>query len=300
MKILSLFDGMSVGYQALKKVWCKVDKYYASEIDKYAIKIAKKNHPDIIHIWDVSKIKWEDYKDMDIIIGWSPCQNLSFAWKRKWLITKENIEILSLSQYLKLKEEWFEFQWQSYLFWEYIRLLNEIKPKYFLLENVRMSKKWKDVFSDTIWFNPVLINSSLFTAQNRERLYWVWELQEDWTYKQVNISQPKDKWVLFKNIYSKWTENNVTDKYISYAKTAIFRSDRPVELPRDKANTLLAWSRKLYKYNNIYRKFTAEEMEILQWLSVWYTEWVSNAQRYRMLWNWWTSPVIEFIFNEII
>ncbi len=145
----------------------------------------------------------------------------------------------------------------------------------------------------------MLINSSLFTAQNRERLYWVWELQEDWTYKQVKIQQPEDKWILFETIYSKWTESNVSDKYIEYAKTAKFKSDRPVILPKDKANTLLTWSKKLYKYNNIYRKLTPEEMEILQGLPVWYTEWVSNTQRSKMLWNWWTLPVIEYILENI-
>ena len=122
MKILSLFDWMACWYEALVRAWIKIDKYYASEIDKYAIQIATKNHPDIIEIWDVCNVKWEDYQDIDLLIWGSPCQWFSMAWKM-----------------LNFDDP------RSKLFFEFVRLLKEIKPKYFLLENVKMKKEWQDI-----------------------------------------------------------------------------------------------------------------------------------------------------------
>ena len=177
MKILSLFDGIACWYEALLRAWIPIDKYYASEIDKYAIQIATKNHPDIIEIWDVCNVKWEDYQDIDLLIWGSPCQWFSVAWKQ-----------------LNFNDE------RSKLFFEFVRILNECKPKYFLLENVIMKKEYRDKISELLWVQPIEINSALVSAQNRRRYYWT---------NIPNIQQPKDKWIILKDIL----QDNVDEKY---------------------------------------------------------------------------------------
>ena len=176
MKVLSLFDGMACGYEALLRAWIQIEKYYASEIDKYAIQIATKNHPDIIEIWDVTQVKWEGYQDVDLLIGGSPCQWFSVAGKM-----------------LNFNDP------RSKLFFEFVRLKNEIKPKYFLLENVKMKKEWQDIISEYLWVQPIEINSALVSAQNRRRLYWT---NIPW------IQQPQDRWILLKDILQKEVDDN--------------------------------------------------------------------------------------------
>ena len=152
MNVLSLFDGMSCGRIALERAGIKVDKYFASEIDKYAIQVAKKNYPDTIHIGDVQEIMYPESFDghkIDLVIGGSPCQGFSFAGKN-----------------LNFDDP------RSKLFFEYARLVKECKPKYFLLENVRMKQESQDVISEILGVKPIAINSSLVSAQNRNRLYW--------------------------------------------------------------------------------------------------------------------------------
>ena len=281
MKILSLFDWMSCGQIAINNLQIKDYNYFRSEIDKYAIAVTQTNFPNTIQIWDVTKVRWDNwwewyfFNQVDILLWWSPCQWFSFAWKQ-----------------LNFEDE------RSKLFFEYVRILKEVKPKYFLLENVRMKKEYQDIISDNLfWIQPIEINSSLLTRQNRKRLYWVWELQEDWTYKKVEIEQPQDRWVLLKDILED-INTNVSDKYIEYAKNAIFKQDRPVELP-EKAKTLLASSRVLYKIWNNYKKLTRKECCKLQWINNNYFWELSDAQVFKMLWNWWTIPVIEHILNHL-
>lgn len=341
MDILSLFDGMSCGQQALSNLCIDVDTYISSEIDKFAIQVTKENFPKTIQIWNILDVSWYDFKVVDLLLWWSPCTNLSFAWRQKWLVTKENIKITKLEQYLELKEKWFEFEWQSYLFWEYMRILNEVKPKYFLLENVVMSKEWEKVFNEAIWFESVKINSSLLTAQSRKRLYWVWKLQEDWIYSKVEIDQPEDRWILLKDIL----EENVDEKYylsdknLEHYKRDFWSKWKILENLEEKSPTLISamwtwwwnipcivatqiwqsknfwnswWSEKWYtiKTNTWHwcidlntmkiRKLTPTECERLQWVKDWYTASVSNSQRYKMLGNWWTIPVIEHILKTIL
>ena len=140
MIVLSLFDGISAGQLALQRADIKVKKYYASEIDKHAIAITQHNFPDTIQLGDVSNWESWDIEQPDLLIGGSPCQNLSFAGKQKGLSTKCNKEITTLEQYQALKDEGFEFEGQSYLFWEFIAVREHYKPKYFMLENVKMNK----------------------------------------------------------------------------------------------------------------------------------------------------------------
>ena len=203
MNVLSLFDGLSGGNIALDRLNIKVDNYYASEVDPYAIKVAKHNFPDIQHIGDVTKITELDIElmgDIDMLIGGSPCQGFSVAGKMKGSSTKCGIDVTSLEQYLELKEAEFEFEGQSYLFWEYVRLLRLIKPKYFFLENVRVTKKWLPMFNEAVGVDEYFINSALVSAQNRQRYYWT---------NLPNLTQPKDKGIVIADIL----EDEVDEKY---------------------------------------------------------------------------------------
>ena len=178
MNVLSLFDGISCGRQALERAGIKVDNYFASEIDKYAIQVTMANYPDTKQLGSVVNVDGHSLPKIDLLIGGSPCQSFSFAGKRKGMSTKDEQEILTLERYLELKSEGYEFEGQSYLFWEYMRLLNEVKPKYFLLENVMMGEKWEKVLSKAIGVKPIEINSALVSAQNRRRLYWFGQIRE--------------------------------------------------------------------------------------------------------------------------
>ena len=150
INVLSLFDGISGGITSLKMANVNIGNYYGSEIEESSMKIAIKNHPEITHIGDCRFIDYAKLPQIDLLIGGSPCQNFSFAGKRNGMSTKESFEIKSLEEYLKLKEENFEFDGYSYLFWEYVYALKITKPKYFLLENVNMSKKWEDVITNAL------------------------------------------------------------------------------------------------------------------------------------------------------
>ena len=187
--VFGAFDGMSGGQIALNRQGIKYNKYYASEVDKWAIQVTQSNYPDTIQLGDITKVGM--LPKIDLMMGGSPCTNFSFSGKQQGMSTKENIEILTLEHYLELKEKGFEFQGQSYLFWEYMRMLKLLKPKYFLLENVMMSKKWKDVLTKAIGVEPIMINSNLVSAQNRKRLYWT---------NIPNVSQPEDRGILLKDI----------------------------------------------------------------------------------------------------
>jgi len=204
MKVLSLFDGMSCGQIALDQLGIPVEKYYASEIDKYAIKVTQANYPNTIQVGDVCNLKGEDYKDVDLIQAGSPCQGFSFAGKQ-----------------LAFDDP------RSALFFEFIRLLKEIKPKYFLLENVRMKKEFLEVITDQlsqcyapedvdnqflnvlgeVRFEPIFINSSLVSAQSRQRYYWT---------NIPGIKQPEDRGIVLRDILETEPENftKMSDKFV--------------------------------------------------------------------------------------
>lgn len=212
MNVLSLFDGMSCGQIALGRAGIKVSKYYASEIDKYAIAVTQANYPDAIQLGSVVDIDCSKLDRIDMLIGGSPCQSFSFAGKRKGMSTKCETEILTLQHYLELKADGYEFEGQSYLFWEYMRVLKEVKPKYFLLENVMMGEKWERVLSKAIGVNPIEINSALVSAQSRRRLYWTnigMEPRGLFGDMECVIPQPKDKGILLRDVL----ESEVEEKY---------------------------------------------------------------------------------------
>ena len=203
---------MSCGHQALDRIGIKVDKYFASEIDKYAIQVTMANYPDTIQLGTVVNVDGYSLPKIDLLIGGSPCQSFSFAGKRNGMSTLCEQEILTLEHYLELKKEGFEFDGQSYLFWEFMRLLNEVKPKYFMLENVEMGEKWEKVLRHAIQVPALHINSALVSAQNRKRVYFTnIGMQPMGLFGDLEsvIQQPKDKKILLKDIL----EENVDEKY---------------------------------------------------------------------------------------
>lgn len=177
MKVLSLFDGISCGRLALERAGIPVEKYYASEIDKYAIQIAQKNYPDTIQLGDVTKLNYLELLDVDLVIGGSPCQGFSFAGKQ-----------------LNFNDP------RSKLFFEFVRAVKTIKPKYFLLENVKMKQEFQDIISEQLGVRPIEINSSLVSAQNRKRLYWT---------NIPNVTVPADKGILLKDILHEFVDNPI-------------------------------------------------------------------------------------------
>ena len=297
MNILSLFDGMSCGQIALNRIGISYDNYYASEIDKHAIKVTQANYPDTIQLGDVMKLKTEELEPIDLLIGGSPCQSFSFAGKRKGMSTKDEIEILTLEQYLELKENGFEFEGQSFLFWEYMKILKEVKPKYFLLENVKMSKKWEKILSEAIGVEPILINSSLVTAQNRKRLYWT---------NIPNIEQPENKGLVIKDIFTGGVD--ITERFLSKKEgtLAYTKSRNSVKTLLDKAKCLTTGGQNIansgatnIKIDDKYYSFSITEQEALQTVPKKYTNHTSKTQRARMIGNGWTIDVIAHIFKNI-
>lgn len=224
INVLSLFDGCSGGQQALDRLDIKVDNYYASEIDKYAIQVTIANYPNTIQLGSVVDVDVTKLEKIDLLCGGSPCQSFSFAGKRKGMSTKDSIEILTLKHYLDLKSQNFEFEGQSYLFWEYMRILTDIRKVNpdvkFLLENVMMGEKWQKILTQAIGINPIEINSSLVSAQNRRRLYWtnIGAEQEGLFGDLVcKIPQPKDMGILLKDVLEDEVENKyyLSDKLIA-------------------------------------------------------------------------------------
>lgn len=303
INVLSLFDGMSCGQIALEKAGIEVGKYYAAEIDKYAIKVAKANYPDMIHLGDVREVKADSLPKIDLLIGGSPCQGFSFAGKQ-----------------LNFDDP------RSKLFWEYVRLLKDLKPKYFLLENVKMKKESMDVITEALGVEPIFINSNLVSAQNRQRYYW------------TNIPMdklPDDKGVVLADILEDghvdrdkshcidanyFKGGNLKSYFEKHRRQLVFSDDgmchvgdedlkghdynRRVYHPDGKGPSLCASSGgnlepKTYIKPNSWRKLTPLECERLQTVPEGYTDHVSNTQRYKMLGNGWTVDVIKHIFEGV-
>lgn len=177
MKVLSLFDGISCGKVALERAGIQVEEYVAYEIDKSAIQISKKNYPEIVQRGDVTKADFTEFKGFDLVMGGSPCQGFSIAGKQ-----------------LNFEDP------RSKLFFEFKRAIDEVKPKYFLLENVKMKKEYENIISEYLGVEPIEINSSLVSAQNRKRLYWT---------NIPGVQRPEDRGIMLKDIVH---ENRMEDK----------------------------------------------------------------------------------------
>lgn len=216
IRVLSLFDGMSCARIALKELGVKVDTYYASEIDKHAIAQTQKNFPDTIQLGDVTKVNAKELGHIDLLVGGSPCTNFSFAGRRNGMNTTTNEEIYTLDRYLELKEQGFQFDGESFLFWEYMRILHEVRETnpnvFFFLENVEMGEKWESVLTQAIGIPGVHVNSALVSAQNRRRIYWtnIRTKMQGLLRKVVpDIPQPEDKGIYLQDIL----EDEVDSKY---------------------------------------------------------------------------------------
>ncbi|MCU0436689.1 MAG: DNA cytosine methyltransferase [Raineya sp.] len=215
INVLSLFDGISAGQVALQKAGIKVNKYYASEIDKFAIQITQKNFPNTIQIGNVEHVTRESITEsIDLIIGGSPCQGFSLAGKR-----------------LAFDDP------RSKLFFEFVRIVNEFKPKFWLLENVMMAKEHQNIITQYLGIEPVVINSSLVSAQNRKRLYWtnIKIIQSDlFGNMRVNIPQPQDRNIFLKDILEANTNVDekyfLTDKMISWLLKHAKKRNRRVDI----------------------------------------------------------------------
>lgn len=290
MNVLSLFDGMSCGQIALDRIGKTVDNYYASEIDKYAIEITQKNYPNTTQIGSVVGVKGVDLPKIKLLYGGSPCQNLSQA------------VINNIKHNKGLQGE------KSSLFYEYLRVLTETNPKYFLLENVGgMSNENRDLISDAMGVNAIMIDSNLLSAQDRRRYYW------------TNIPferNIKDLGIVLEDIVQDAEE---VDDEFWYDKEFIYNGDdakvqatlqlnghdilKRVNNLNNKCATLTCCrggnlQKKVYQ-NGKCRKLTPLEYERLQTVPDNYTEGVSNSQRYNMLGNGWTVDIISHIFKGL-
>lgn len=281
MNVLSLFDGMSCGQIALEKAGIKVDNYFASEIETPAIKVTMKNYPNTIQIGDVTKVKASDLPQIDLLIGGSPCQGFSFAGKQ-----------------LNFNDP------RSKLFFEFVRLKNECKPTYFLLENVVMKQEYQDVISEHLGVQPIKINSCLVSAQNRPRLYWT---------NIPNITQPTDKCIELINIidlnnigddscftttFKKehldfGSSDNQINKKMKYQWQGVYTKKMKTLNVGDGARNYI------YTKETGTRKLTPEEAEKCQTVPVGYTKNATLTNRYKMLGNGWTVDVIAHIFNGL-
>jgi len=325
INVLSLFDGISCARVALDRAGFEVDRYYASEIDKYALQISQKNYPNIIQLGDVKEVlrlfsKEHRYfntegtiPEFDLLIGGSPCQDLSIA--------KNNRKGLEGDR--------------SGLFWEYVRILKEVKPKYFILENVAsMPKEAKEKITETLGVEPIMINAALVSAQNRKRLFWT---------NIPNVVLPEDRGILLKYIlepkvdevfYVKNKSNSIRtggrgsgigDKSVALsangggrgAKTGLYKITKEKHgtaldyyndtiVPNGKAKVLgtnpqstTAIAGQLVNDHSVIRKLTPIECERLQCLPDNYTDGISNTQRYKCLGNAFNVDVVAHILSFI-
>ena len=324
MNVLSLFDGMSCGQIALDKLGIKVDNYFASEIDKYAMQVTKHNYPNTKHIGDVTKLKGAELPSIDLLIGGSPCQGFSFAGKQ-----------------LNFDDP------RSKLFFEFVRLLRETKPKYFLLENVRMKKEFQDVITEHLGVEPIHINSEVFSAQDRKRIYWTniifpaLPIENKSTVEDILESEVDIKYCIEPKRSVLICENEVKKRKIGFigsnsqgnriysiygksvclcgeggglgAKTGLYalpcltpdrtekrQNGRRFKPPHSKFYTLTAMDKHGVLTNNFIRKLTPLECERLQTVPENYTSIVSDNQRYKILGNGWTVDVIAHIFKGLL
>jgi site-specific DNA-cytosine methylase len=285
MNVLSAFDGMSCGQIALNKAGIFYDQYFASEIEKDSIKVTQHNYPKTIQLGDICKINSSDLPKIDLLIGGSPCQSFSTA-----ISTNTG------------------FDGKSKLFFEYVRLLKECNPKYFLLENVVMKKEWELVITNILGVSPVLINSELFSAQSRPRLYWtnipIGKLPES---NPLVLLDVLESYVHIKYYYKESFEFHGYDKVVC-ATLNINGHDilKRVNSPFHKCQTLTAvcggnQQKKVWDaYRDSVRKLTPREYERLQTIPDDYTSIVSDGARYKMIGNGWTCDVIAFILKGLV
>jgi len=284
---------MSCGQVALNRAGIKYENYYASEIDKAAIKVTQSNHPSTIQLGDITNWKSWDIDKIDLIMGGSPCQGFSSSGKG-----------------LNFSDP------RSKLFFVFIEILNHYQPKYFLLENVNMKPEWIDIISDMIGVKPILINAKLLSAQSRPRLYWCnWEVSQptDQGIKLASILQTNNNWnpahIVGRRIDPLTNTRKDSDKSIPYTQTLQVKksSDKMGCLTTVSKDTILSslpHGRYIDAYNTLtkdidWRELTAIECERLQTLPDNYTQSVSDSARKKMCGNGWNVNTIVHIFDSI-
>lgn len=284
MKVLSLFDGISCGMVALEMAGIPVERYVAYEIDKYAIQISKKNYPQIEHCGDVTTADFTQYKGFDLLIGGSPCQDLCSMGSHKGLAGEK-----------------------SGLFFEFARALKEVNPKYFLLENnASMTKENEEIITKIMGVEPIMINSSDFTAQNRKRFYWTNIPIEEWEIQNVLLSdiaqsiEEKQEFLITGKV-NKYLSEEYKGRKIQKTVLASIRqlseksrclSTRSCDVGSNSGLCLLQ--------NGEYYVATPIECERLQTLPDNYTLGISNPQRYKCIGNGWTVDVIAHILKGVL
>lgn len=280
MNILSLFDGMSCGRIAAERAGINVGKYYASEIDKYAIIVTQANYPDTIQLGKIENWReWNiDWSSIDLILAGSPCQGFSYLGKG-----------------LAFDDP------RSKLFFIAIDILNHIKSVnpavQFLFENVRMKEEYRDIMSEYLTVEPIRINSALLSAQNRVRDYWA-----NWQF-----GQPEDKGVILDDIFELnmtipnsdtwhiWWEKN--SKFQLKKKYSCIMNDNLKSITMT-ARQVASWTGNFYRIDeDLFRFITPIECERLQTVPDGYTAYVSNTQRYKMLGNGWNIDTIVHILK---
>jgi len=287
MNVLSLFDGMSCGQIALNKVGIEYDNYFASEIDKDAIQVTQKNYPNTKQLGSITELNGVELPKIDLLIGGSPCQSFSNAGRG------------------------LGFDGKSKLFWEYVRILKEVQPKYFLLENVKMKKEWQDIISEAIGVQPIEINSKFFVPQNRPRLFWtnikVENIPTTFNHCLNDIlEEASDEYYLTEKQKSildlnyKWSENEIIrHKAGKHQQDNIYRYDGLMACLSASTHGAARHLTKTYLPNGEIRRLTENEVEKLQGVPINYTDNVSSSKRYEMLGNGWTVDVIAHIFKYI-
>jgi site-specific DNA-cytosine methylase len=288
INVLSLFDGIGCGQIALERAGISVNTYFASEVDKHAIKVTQHNYPNTVQVGDVTAVKAKDLPEINLLIGGSPCQGFSFAGKQ-----------------LNFEDP------RSKLFFEYVRILNEVRlvnpDVKFLLENVRMKKEYLDVISKYLGVEPIMINSSSVSAQNRIRYYWT---------NIPNITQPADNNIVLSDILElppgdEYDESSLNvkvdlpegwEKYVPDDHPDFCDPYNKSEIKGLKSNTLRTntnngnmWVR----FNNRYRNLTRTECERLQTVPDGYTSVISSPKAKKCLGNGWTVDVIAHIFKAL-
>lgn len=300
LKVLSLFDGISCGQIALERAGIKVDKYFASEIKNFAISLTQKHYPNTIQLGDVCKVYYKngvlhsengDFEvgEIDMIIGGSPCQNFSCAnWSNS-----NTAEPLGFDGS------------KSSLFWEYKRILEEVKPKYFLLENVKMKKSDKKKMDELMGVEGVFINSNLVSFQNRERCYWT---------NIPNVTQPEDRHVNFQDYIDRDEErkkesspNRTPSRERMWNNGNSYTSERRTcrnITNAKKVNCLLVKQDRcpnsgMIAYGDWARYLTRRELELAQTLPIGYCDELSYYRTCNVTGDGWTVDVIAHIFSFI-
>lgn len=302
MNVLSLFDGISCGMVALQRAEIKVEEYFAYEIEPNAIKVSQYHYPNIKQMGDVTKADFTKLGKIDLLIGGSPCQGFSFAGKG-----------------LNFNDP------RSKLFFEYVRALKEVKPKYFLLENVVMKKEWQDIISKYLGVEPILINSSLVSAQNRQRLYWT---------NIPNVEQPLDKGIKLSDILEdiefenpdvirgrklnkativgrRLNDNGHREDYnknipmiqcLEVKKTNTDKSNCITTVDKDNVLTPLEPGRypDAFKNNLPFRYYTTKEYCRLQTLPDDYVDMIPKSAGRKAIGNGWTVDIIAHIFSYLL